>query len=95
MDRMGQSRRNADRKIKLDVWRARVALPIKAAGILLLAAGVACLVPVSQGSAHAGLSQFDYIAGSLPLLPIGGWLLLAGGAALAAGLLISSDWGIS
>ena len=29
VDRMGQQSRRADRKIRLDVWRVRIALPIK------------------------------------------------------------------
>ncbi len=95
MDRMGKSRRNAHRTVKLDVWRAKVGLPVKIFGLLLLAAGAVCLVPASPGNPRAGLNKFDYIAGSPPLLPLGGWLLLAGVVVLAVGLLISCDWGMS
>ena len=94
MDRMGQSRRHADRKIKLDVWRARIGVPVKAAGILLGFAGFICLMPVSIGNPYRGLSQFDFIAGTPPLLPVGAWLLLGGVAMLLVGTLITREWAI-
>lgn len=95
MDRMGQSRRNADRKIKLDVWRVRIGLVIKLAGIACLAVGVMCMLPTSIGASRYGVNQFDKIAGSPPLIPLGAWLLVAGILLVVIGYVVSSDWGLS
>ena len=94
MDRVGQSRRHADRKIKLAVWRIRIGVPLKAVGILLCFVGIGALIPVSIGSPKRGLNKFDFIAGTPPLLPTGGWLLLAGVAMLVVGTLITREWEI-
>ncbi len=92
---MGKQSRRADRKIRLDVWRVRIALPTKILGILLVVGGVIALLPFSRGSPLYGLSQFHYIAGAAPLMPIAAWLIVAGLLMVVAGSLISRDWGIS
>ncbi len=95
MDRMGQSRRDADRKIKLDVWRVRAGLVLKLAGVACLAVGVICVIPPPVGTPRYGLNQFDKIAGTAPLIPLGGWFLIAGIVLLVVGYVVSSDWGLS
>jgi hypothetical protein len=91
---MGQQRRKADRKVQLGIWRVRLGVCFKIVGALLCLVGVTCLCPSSLGDPERGLSQFHFLAGSVPLLPIGGWFLLLGAAAFILGTSITREWDV-
>lgn len=88
---MGQSRRNADRKIELDVWRCRTAFVVKAVGILILFMGLETM-PKATGSAYWGLSLWHYVQVRGIFIPVGGWLIALGVALLVVGRSISREW---
>jgi hypothetical protein len=89
---MGQSRRHADRKVKLDVWRCRIAVAVKVVGILILFVGVETAIPMSSGSELWGLSLWHYIQAIGIFIPVGAWLVVLGAVVLIIGRLISRDW---
>lgn len=92
MDRMGQSRRHADRKVELDVWRCRTAFVVKVLGILILFSGFETTIPMSVGSSHWGLSLWHYIQVIGIFIPVGGWLVALGAVVFVVGRFISREW---
>jgi hypothetical protein len=88
---MGQQSRRADREVRVEVWRSRIGISLKALGILSVFAGLACL-PISMGSVHWGLSVFHYVQVLGIFLPAGALLVGLGLIVLLIGRAVSREW---